>query len=93
METKELFADGVSFEEAPIASLEVDGVEYRIDTGHGSAVAISQRAPGTWDWLPVTEGRWDGHRLKAKGFDHAVIAALTEALGNAMREREEQGGA
>ena len=86
---KELSADEVSYEEAPIVTLEVDGVEYRIDTGHGSAVAISQRLQGNWDWTPITEGRWDGSRLRAKCLSHQVNTALAEALSAAMREREE----
>ena len=72
-------------------TLDVDGIEYRIDTGHGSAVAISQRQQGTWDWTPVTEGRWDGSRLHAKCLDHQVNVALAEALSAAMGEREELG--
>jgi hypothetical protein len=88
---KELSADEVSYEDAPIVTLGVDGIEYRIDTGHGSAVAISQRQLGTWDWTPVTEGRWDGSRLRAKCLSHEVNAVLAEALGAAMSEREERG--
>jgi hypothetical protein len=88
-EIKQLSADGVNYEEAPIVVLEVEGIEYRIDTGHGSAVAISQRQQGTWSWAPVTEGRWDGSRLRAKCLSHQVNAALAEALGSAMRERAE----
>jgi len=88
--TKELSADEVNYEEAPIVMLEVAGIEYRLDTGHGSAVAISQRQQGSWDWTPVTEGRWDGSRLRAKCLDHNVNAALAEALSAAMSEREER---
>jgi hypothetical protein len=87
---KELSANEVNYEEAPIVMLEVEGIEYRLDTGHGSAVAISQRQQGSWDWTPVTEGRWDGTRLRAKCLDHQVNAALAEALSTAMREREER---
>lgn len=88
---KELSADGVNYEEAPIVALEVDGIEYRVDTGHGSAVAVSQRQQGSWDWLPVTEGRWDGSRLRAKCLSHQVNTALAEALSAAMSDCE--GGA
>jgi hypothetical protein len=90
---KPLSADGVNYDEAPIVTLEADGIEYRIDTGHGSAVAISQRQQGTWDWTPVTEGSWDGSRLRAKCLDHHVNTALAQALGAAMRERQERGEA
>jgi hypothetical protein len=88
---KELSADRMNYDEAPIVALEVDGIEYRIDTGHGSALAISQREPGTWDWTPVTEGSWDGSRLRAKSLSHRVNTVLAQALGAAMGEREERG--
>ena len=88
---KELSAGEVNYEETPIVTLEVDGIEYRIDTGHGSAVAVSQRQQGTWDWTPVTEGSWDGSRLRAKCLNHVVNTALAEALSAAMGEREERG--
>jgi len=81
----------VSYEEPPLAELELDGVDYRLDPGRGSTVAVSTRPTGTWDWKPTLEGRWDGSRLRAKGLDHGVVAALAAALGAALRERAERG--
>ena len=89
--TKTLSADEVNYEEPPIVCLAVDGVEYRIDAGHGSAVALSQRQQGAWDWLPMAEGRWDGSRLRAKCLTHEVNEALAKALRAAMNEREAGG--
>jgi len=86
-----LSAASVNYDDLPIVELEIDGVAYRLDTGRGSAVAVSQRELGTWTWTPVTEGRWDGSRLRAKGLDYEVVTALAEALGAAMRDREEPG--
>ena len=88
---KELSANDVNYEEAPIVKLEVDGVEYRIDTGYLSAVAISQRLQGTSSWAPITEGRWDGSRLRAKCLSHDVNTALAEALSAEMGKGEERG--
>jgi hypothetical protein len=86
-------AESVSYEEAPLAELEVDGVAYRVDPGRGSSVAVSRRESGSWDWTPVTEGRWDGSRLRAKGLEHPIVTALADALGVAMRERAKDGAA
>ena len=91
IENKGISSASVNYDDLPIVELEVDGIAYRLDTGHGSAVAVSQRTVGTWTWIPVTEGRWDGSRLRAKGLDYQVVTALAEALGAAMRNREEQG--
>jgi len=86
-----LSATSVNYDDPPIVELEIDGIAYRMDTGLGSAVAVSQREAGSWTWTPVTEGRWDGRRLRAKGLDYEVVTALAEALGAVMREREELG--
>jgi hypothetical protein len=88
---KGLSGDEVNYEEAPIVTLGLNGVEYRVDTGHGSAVAISQRQQGAWDWVPMAEGRWDGSRLRTQCLTHEVNEALAEALRAAMSEREAGG--
>jgi hypothetical protein len=79
----------VNYDDTPIVELEVAGIDYRVDTGLGSAVAVSRRVQGTWAWAPVTEGRWDGRRLKAKALDFDVITALSEALACAMKDQEQ----
>lgn len=79
----------VHYEGTPIAEQEIDGVEYRVDAGRGSLVAVSRRESGTWAWGLVGEGRWDGVRLKVKGLDHAVTARLGQTLLQAMRDSNE----
>jgi hypothetical protein len=86
-ETNQVSEESVNYDELPIVELELGGVDYRIDTGHGSALAISQRPTGSWSWTPVMEGRWDGSRLKAKGLDHKLVTALAGALSEAMRNQ------
>ncbi len=83
----------VNYEETPLTEVEVDGIDYRLDPGRGCSVAVSHRIPGTWDWTPVTEGRWDGSRLRAKGLEPEVVARLSDALGAAMRLRGKDGAA
>ncbi|MBI3200172.1 MAG: hypothetical protein HYZ29_01440 [Myxococcales bacterium] len=86
-------AASVNHDETPIVELEIEGVDYRIDTGFGSALAISSRACGTWDWAVLAEGRWDGVRLRAKPLDRPLVAVLERALAAAMADRDEAGGA
>lgn len=88
-EVSSIIASSVNYDDTPIVQLEVGGVDYRVDTGLGSAVAVSKRAEGTWAWTPVTEGRWDGRRLKARELDGPVISALSVALAQAMKDLEE----
>jgi hypothetical protein len=83
-------ADLVSYEGAPIAQVELDGTEYRVDVGRGSAVAISEREAGSVKWSFATEGKFDGLRLKAKALPYPVVNALATALKAAMSEQQEQ---
>lgn len=76
----------VNYDDAPIVEAHVDGIDYRIDVGFGSIVAISTRAEGTWTWTHTAEGKWDGRRLRAKALDYPVVAALTEALARVMAD-------
>ena len=39
----------------------------------------------------MTEGRWDGSRLRVKGLEPEIVAALADALGAAMRARGKDG--
>jgi hypothetical protein len=93
METtaNQVSAGSVSYDEAPVAQVEVEGVSYRVDAGRGSAIAVSRRGEGTWEWTPVLEGNWDGVRLKAKGLERAVVNVLEQALKAASREQAELG--
>ena len=93
MDTKEdsKSAESVNYDDAPIAQTEIDGVDYRVDPGLGSVVAISQRPARSWEWTFVTEARWDGRRLRAKGLEHSAATELARALAHAMNERDLHG--
>jgi hypothetical protein len=88
---RQVSATSINYDDQPIVQAQIDGVDYRVDTGLGSAVAISSREAGTWAWTPVAEGRWDGRRLRARKLDHPVASRLGEALAEAMSQRDEQG--
>ncbi len=91
VEIKQLELASVSYDEAPIAELSMAGVEYRVDVGHGSAVAISRRDEGQWSWQPLTEARWDGSRLRSNALDHELREALARCLSEAARNQEDLG--
>ena len=82
-------ADSVSYEASPVAEVEIEDVQYRVDAGLGSAVAISRREAGAFTWAPVAQGKWDGVRLRVKSLGHPVTAALERALMLAMAQLKE----
>ena len=90
-DSKALDGDSISYDAAPVAEVEIDGLEYRVDAGLGALVAISQREAGTSSWAPVAQARWDGVRLRAKSLGHPVVATLERALSRAMADREGSG--
>jgi len=76
----------IDYDGIPIVEEQIDGTDYRIDAGRGAAVAISARETGTWSWQAVSEGRWDGVRLRAKGLGYPIVEQLGKALKRAAGE-------
>jgi hypothetical protein len=89
MQTQEASPDAesaIDYDFPPVAELELEGTQYRVDVGARSAIAVSGRATGTWTWALLTQGSWDGVRLKAKGLERLTVAALEKALRAAAEE-------
>jgi len=82
----ETSGSALEYDFPPVAELALDGTTYRVDAGFRGAVAISERADGSWAWVLVTEGRWDGVRLKASALERPVVQALERALRAASTE-------
>ena len=71
----------VNFDEAALIELELDGTDYRLDSGRaGTALCISTRPSGTWDWTFRGEARWQANVLRCKVFDRVVLTRLSQAL-------------
>jgi hypothetical protein len=71
---------GVNYESTPVAETAIDDTEYRIDAGkEGTAICVSTRPAGTWDWSFVCEARWDGSELRAKVLERSVRTAMRDA--------------
>jgi hypothetical protein len=77
----------VNYESSPVAELALDGVDYRLDAGkQGTAISVSTRQSGTWDWAFVCEARWDGSELRTKALDRKLRSELSKVLGAVLRE-------
>ncbi|MEO8181385.1 MAG: hypothetical protein ABI895_21315 [Deltaproteobacteria bacterium] len=71
----------VNFDEAALVELELDGTDYRLDSGRaGTALCISTRPSGTWSWTFRGEARWQANVLRCKVFDRSVLTQLAQAL-------------
>lgn len=79
---------GVNYDSVPVAETAIDSTEYRIDAGkQGTAICVSTRPAGSWDWAFLCEARWDGSELRSKVLERSVRTQLSRALSSAMQEQ------
>jgi len=79
---------GVNYDSSPVAETAIDGTEYRIDAGkQGTAICVSTRPAGSWDWSFLCEARWDGSELRAKSLERAIRTQLSRALSSVMQDQ------
>jgi hypothetical protein len=77
----------VNYEEAAVAEVVIGELEYRIDAGkEGTALCVSTRTPGAWDWSYVDEVRFDGTDVRSKRLERNVREGLTKALRAAIAD-------
>ncbi len=73
----------INYESDALMQVELEGTEYRLDVGkEGTAMCISYRASGSWDWQLSGEAKWDGTLLKSKALPRLIV----ERIGRALRE-------
>lgn len=78
---------GVNYDSSPVAETTLDGTEYRIDAGkQGTAICVSTRPSGSWDWSFLCEARWDGSELRSKEIERSVRQHLSRALSSAVQD-------
>lgn len=79
----------INYDSGALLELELDGVEYRLDSGkQGTALSVSTRTPGSWDWSFLGEARWDGRDLRMRALERSVLQQLSRALAEAVAALE-----
>lgn len=83
-------SDGsINYDSTPLVETEVDGVQYRLDAGkQGTALCISTRSPGSYDWQFLSEAKWDGRDMRVKSLDRSILQPLSLALRAAMENAD-----
>ncbi|MCH2108221.1 MAG: hypothetical protein MK135_02745 [Polyangiaceae bacterium] len=75
--------ENVNYESDPLLSHVIQEQEYRLDAGkEGTALCLSERKVGTWDWSLIGEAKWDRTTLRCKSLPRPI----TEELSRALRE-------
>jgi hypothetical protein len=71
----------VNYESDPVLEVEIDGLDYRLDPGkQGTALCVSSREAGTWDWSFIGEAKWDAIMIRCKELARPVREELSRAL-------------
>ncbi len=74
----------VNYDEDALVQLVIEELEYRVDAGkQGTALCVSTRVEGAWDWQFVGEIRFDGRDVRSKTLDRSVREHLSRALREA----------
>lgn len=74
-------ASPVEYDSPALVELSHGELDYRIDVGkQGTALCISTRATGTWDWSFGGEARWENRRLRARSIERDALDVLGKAL-------------
>ncbi len=71
----------VNFDSEPVVQLEWNGFDYRLDSGkEGTALGISHRESGSWDWQFLGEAKWDRTQIRCKSLHRSILDELSRAL-------------
>jgi hypothetical protein len=71
----------VNYDSDPVLEVEIPGLDYRLDPGkQGTALCISTRECGTWDWAYVGEAKWDALMLRCQALPRPIREELSKAL-------------
>jgi len=82
-------ADNINYDSTPLLELEIDGTDYRLDAGkQGTALCISTRASGSWDWAFAGEARWDVGSLRCRAFERRTLEQLSRAFKAALQNAD-----
>jgi hypothetical protein len=82
-------ATPVNYESPALLEIEIDGTDYRMDSGkQGTALCISTRPSGTWDWTFGGEARWEVNYLRSKAFDRRTLEQLSRAFAQALENMD-----
>lgn len=82
-------AESINFESSPLLEVEIDGTEYRLDAGkQGTALSISTRPSGSWDWAFAGEARWDVGSLRCKALERRTLDQLSRAFKQALENAD-----
>ena len=79
----------VNYDSTPLCEAAIDGIDYRIDAGkQGTALCISTRESGSWDWAFGGEAKWEVNSLRSKAFERRTLVELSRAFAEALEKAD-----
>jgi hypothetical protein len=71
----------VNYDSEPVLEVNLGELDYRLDSGKdGTALCVSQRSVGSWDWAFVGEAKWDATMLRCKELHRSIREDLSREL-------------
>jgi hypothetical protein len=71
----------VNYDSEPVLEVNLGELDYRLDSGKdGTALCVSQRIAGSWDWDFVGEAKWDSTMLRCKELHRSIREELSREL-------------
>ncbi len=79
--------EAINYDSPPLVEVEIEGTDFRLDAGkQGTALCISTRPSGSWDWSFGGEARWDVGSLPLQSVRAAhARSALTRVQSGARK--------
>jgi len=75
----------VNYDSEAVMETAVEGTDYRLDAGkQGTALCISKRESGSWDWEFVGEAKWDNTTIRCKALARGTCEVLSRELRDTM---------
>jgi len=75
----------INYDSEAVLEVRHEGIDYRFDAGkQGTALCISTRTPGTWDWQFLAEAKFDRLALRCSELERPVREHLAQALREAF---------
>lgn len=71
----------VNYDSESIVEVTIDEIDYRVDSGKdGTALCVSCRPSGSWDWTFAGEAKWDLTMLRCKSLHRSICEQISGAL-------------
>jgi hypothetical protein len=83
----------INYDGPALFELDISGTQYRLDAGkQGTALSVSSRRSGTWQWEFLGEAHWRVGELRTRALERSIVEQLSAGLKRVIADLEDQPG-